>query len=363
MENKKEDVMCLTAEAVVPCEFVFILNDLYEKSQICVQRMLEDRTKSSSKYYKEIPCVLAKSLVSKYQRNKKLKSVKNLVLPVCGDKGKQVKIAEGGIRLPAFFKKSILPIMFSKTIVGFVRQVEFFKKNKKWFMSCSYNTPKLLQEEVEGFVGVDRNSVGNVVTIADIKTGKVQKIGPSTAEITKNFRNRKRKLQKKGAKLALTKIRKKQSRRTKDINHKVSRTVVDYAKLHRSAIVLEDLGKISKKGKAKRYVQKSQWSFYQLETFIKYKAALLGVPVVYVNPAYTSQICSRCGSLNIPNGKRYKCAKCGHFDHRDANAAFNISRRGGQTVEDRVSIVGHIGVPLNQSVKKVTQLKLSGGAR
>jgi len=32
------------------------------------------------------------------------------------------------------------------------------------------------------------------------------------------------------------------------------------------------LGKISKKGKAKRYVQKSQWSFYQLETFIKYKA-------------------------------------------------------------------------------------------
>ena len=150
------------------------------------------------------------------------------------------------------------------------------------------------------------------------------------------------------------------------INHKVSKTIVDYAKLHRSAIVLEDLGKISKKGKAKSYVQKSQWSFYQLETFIKYKATLLGVPVVYGNPAYTRQVCSRCGSINKPNGKHYKCS-CGLFDHRDANVAFNISANAWflyeQTAEDRVSTVGHIDVPLNQIPLKEGKLKSSGGAR
>ena len=366
MIDEKKLTMCLTAKVVIPHNLTPILDELYQKASICVNRMLEDRTKSSSKYYKEIPCVLAKSLISKYQRNKKLKQVKNLVLPICGDKGKQVKIVEGGIRVPAFFKKSILPVVFPKPISGFIRQVEFFKRNGKWFMSYSYNTPVLQEQEIQGFLGVDRNSVENVVVCADFMSGKVRKLGPDVSGITKNFRNRRKNLQKKGAKNALKKIRRKQSNRVKDINHKVSRSIVDYAKSHRLAIVLEDLGKISKKGKAKRYVQKSQWSFYQLETFIKYKASLLGIPIFFVNPAYTSQVCSRCGSINKPNGKNYKCS-CSHFDHRDSNAAFNVSANGWflyeQTVGHSASAVRFIGDPLNQSSEKAVQLESSGGAR
>ncbi|MFW6173096.1 MAG: RNA-guided endonuclease InsQ/TnpB family protein [Elusimicrobiota bacterium] len=367
MIDEKEFAMYLTFKVVVPYKFTPILDKLYQKAGVCVNRMLEDRAKSSSKYYKEIPCVLAKSLISKYQRNKKLKQVKNLVLPVCGDKGKQVKIVEGGIRVPAFFKKSILPVLFPKPIPGSIRQVEFFKRDSKWFMSYSYNTPVLPEQEIQGFIGVDRNSVGNVAVCADTMSGKVRKFGLGTAGITKNFRNRRKNLQKKGAKSALTKIRKKQSRRIRNVNHKVSRSIVDHAKSHRSAIVLEDLGKISKKGKAKRYVQKSQWSFSQLETFIKYKAALLGVPILYVNPAYASQVCSKCGSINKPNGKNYECSSCSHFDHRDSNAAFNLSANGRflyyQTVGHSTSAVGYIGGPLNQSSEKAVQLESSGGAR
>ena len=366
MIDEKELTVCLTAKVIIPHNLTPILDELYQKASVCVNRMLEDRTKSSSKYYKEIPCVLAKSLISKYQRNKKLKQVKNLVLPVCGDKGKQVKIVKDGIRVPAFFKKSVLSVKFPKPIVGFIRQVEFFKRSRKWFMSYSYNTPILQEQEVQGFLGVDRNSVENVAVVADIKSGKVRKFGPDTAGITKNFRNRRKNLQKKGAKNALVKIRRKQSNRVKDINHKISKSIVDYADKHRSAIVLEDLGKISKKGKAKRYVQKSQWSFYQLETFIKYKASLLGIPIYFVNPAYTSQVCSRCGSINKPNGKSYKCS-CGNLTHRDVNAAFNISANAWfldeQTTEQNASVVGHIGVPLNQSFEKAVQLESSGGAR
>lgn len=362
---EKVNTMCLTFKVVVPHEYSSTLDDLYLKSQGCVTAMLEDRTKSSSKHYPEIPCVLSKSLIAKYQRNRKLKSVKRLVLPICGDKGKQVKIVDGGIRIPALFKKPVLPVNFPYPIVGFIRQVEFFKRDGRWFMSYSYNTPCQPHSEFANYLGVDRNSVGNVATIADVATGKVQKIGPDTAGITKNFRNRRANLQRKTAKTALVQIKRKQSRRVKDINHKVSRTIVDYAKSHCSAIVLEDLGKISK-GKAKRYVQKSQWSFYQLETFIKYKAALLGVPVLYIDPAYTSQTCSRCGSINRPNGKQYKCS-CGHFDHRDVNAAFNISADAsllyGQAARDRVLAVGHIGVPLNQRTKRVVQLELPAGVR
>ena len=350
MVNQIETTMCLTFKCVIPYTLTSRLEKLYSNALIVTKRMLDDRTKTSSKFYKEVPCVLAKSLVSKYQRNKKLKSIKKLVLPVCGDKGKQVKIEQNGIRLPALFKKQVIPCVFPKPIIGFIRQVEFFKRNRVWYMSYAYNVVKDSDLDVDGCIGVDRNSVGNTATIANLETGKVRKLGISTAEVSKTFRNRRAKLQRQNKKRALCKLSKKQAQRTKDNNHKVSRSIVNYAKLHRKAIALEKLGKISKKGKAKRYVQKSQWPFYQLETFIRYKASLLGIPVIEINPRNTSKMCSKCGEINNPNGKSFVCKKCRHVEHRDTNAAFNIASLGNLALEQRRFSVGLNGNPLNLEV-------------
>lgn len=253
--DKAEDTMCLTFKAVVPHKFSLFLDQLHSKCSVELAKMLANRDETSSKYYKSIPCVVSKSLISKYQKNKKLKSVKRLVIPICGDKGKQVKIVDSGIRIPSLFKKEVIELRFPKPVVGHIRQVEFFKRGKIWYISYSYNVAiensKILENR---FLGVDRNSVGNVVTVA-LPNGSVKRIGPSTAGISKNFRNRRAKLQKKGAKNALVKIKRKQSSRIKEINHKVSRVIVNLAKTHCCAIVLEDLGGISKAGKASRYVQ------------------------------------------------------------------------------------------------------------
>ena len=69
---------------------------------------------------------------------------------------------------------------------------------------------------------------------------------------------------------------------------------------------------------------------------IIYKSRLLGVPIQFVDPAYTSQRCSRCNVICKSNrlGKEYKCSGCGHVDHADVNAAFNIARSAGITVAD-----------------------------
>jgi putative transposase len=123
----------------------------------------------------------------------------------------------------------------------------------------------------------------------------------------------------------------------------VSKRIVNYATSHCLAIALESIKGINSKGsKIRRYSESNQWSFYQLETLIRYKAALCGIPIISVPAEYTSQECSRCGKIQKPNGKLYHCGVCGHIDHRDANAGFNIAKRGnfilnGGKVQDSVS--------------------------
>lgn len=60
----------------------------------------------------------------------------------------------------------------------------------------------------------------------------------------------------------------------------------------------------------------------------------MGVVCEVVDPSYTSQACSRCGCIghkhhkNRVTTKRYECIHCGHVDHADANAGFNIANIG-----------------------------------
>jgi transposase len=57
---------------------------------------------------------------------------------------------------------------------------------------------------------------------------------------------------------------------------------------------------------------------------------LYGIPIIYIDPRNTSKSCSKCGSINdtLGSSKLFKCSNCGHIDHRDSNAAFNIASKG-----------------------------------
>ena len=69
------------------------------------------------------------------------------------------------------------------------------------------------------------------------------------------------------------------------------------------------------------------WAFFQLRSFIDYKARRNGVPVGLINPAYTSRTCAVCGCCEKRNRKTqalFSCISCGHQAPADSNAAVNI---------------------------------------
>ncbi|MFJ9909912.1 RNA-guided endonuclease TnpB family protein, partial [Streptomyces sp. NPDC101152] len=73
------------------------------------------------------------------------------------------------------------------------------------------------------------------------------------------------------------------------------------------------------------------WAFAQLAGFIVYKAKRAGVPLVFVDPAYTSQTCCECGHTDKKNRVDqglFICRRCGVVAHADRNASHNIATRG-----------------------------------
>lgn len=137
----------------------------------------------------------------------------------------------------------------------------------------------------------------------------------------------------------LRRLKGRESRFQKWLNHNISKQLVKTAKQQNAALAFEDLtgirDSLNEKPRNKTERRRTNnWAFYQLRVFVGYKAAVAGVPVVFVPPAYTSQTCSRCGHIHPEKGKSYrsgkgfKCGHCGLEHDADINAAINIAALG-----------------------------------
>lgn len=277
------------------------------------------RTKSrTSKDVKHIglKSAISNQILKKYSSDKRIKKVSNVMLTV---PGQEIKFENKIIRISCLK----LEMFFDKV----VEKINHIELNDSYaYISCT------IKEESEyianEWIGVDLNTTGHCVVTANPKTGKVSKLGKQAKHVHAKYKNERSNLQKKGKYKAVKRIKNKESRVIKDINHKISRKIVNDAKDRKAGIVLEDLKgirKTSKQNRNFRYYLHS-WSFYQLLQFIIYKAKLLGVPVVLIDPRYTSQQCSKCGHLGERKGKKFKC-DCGHVENADVNASFVISLR------------------------------------
>lgn len=260
--------------------------------------------------------VISCQILRKYGRDKKAKTVTsvNLIIPNQG-----IKTKGQNVYIPCLKLNLTLNKTYQK-----INQIELDKEYA--FISVTIPEPPLIKPIQ--WIGVDLNATGHCAVIANETTGKILKLGKKAHHIHNKYKNIRRQHQKQKEYKQIRNIKNRENLIIKDLNHKISRRIVNEAIEQKAGIVLEDLTgirKTKKQAKSFRYSLNS-WSFSQLRNFLEYKAKLHGIPVVKIDPHYTSQQCSRCGLLGKRNGKKFKCS-CGHVEHADVNAAFSIAER------------------------------------
>jgi putative transposase len=296
------------------------LKRAFEVAEFTVQNKIRSPNTTFVKDIRgNLPSAIACQIMKKYGHQRTIKEVHNVNLIVPGQ-GIRYFGETNSIWIPCLklHLENTISYTFSK-----INQIELDKEFA--YVSCTVvEQPEMIPQS---FIGVDRNTTGHVAVTANPDTGKIEKFGKSALHIHRKYSAIRKRLQREGKFRELKRVKDRESRIVKDLNHKISRKIVDMAQVQHAALVFEDLGGIRQTRKQHRSFKYAlhSWSFYQLQMFVEYKAKLLGIPVLYVDPAYTSQDCSMCGARGQRQDKGFKCPVCGHVDHADVNAAFNIA--------------------------------------
>lgn len=182
------------------------------------------------------------------------------------------------------------------------------------------------QQEAEGgtVLGVDLG----VKTIAATSTGRLWSSGYLNHR-RREYEQIRGSLQQTGTESAhrtLDSIGDRESRWTEDYLHRISKALVQEAITHDcSTIAFEDLTDIRERMPGAKAFH--TWAFRRLYEYVEYKAAEFGIRTKQIDPAYTSQRCSKCGHTergNRPKQEKFCCQKCSYEVHADYNAAKNI---------------------------------------
>ncbi|MDQ0287883.1 IS605 OrfB family transposase [Desulfofundulus luciae] len=206
------------------------------------------------------------------------------------------------------------------------------RRGKDWYVHLSLTVP--VEEKRGGKVmGVDLGMID--LLVASVSGQTLFFSGDELVYVRRHYAQLRKKLQKAGAYRALKRLGDKEHRWVTDVNHKVSRMLVDFAIIHGvTKIRLEDLTGARWAHPQRREQRKDHgrslqyWPYYQLRQFIEYKAVLAGIRVELVNPDLTTLTCSRCGEVirTRPKGRWFRCPRCRRVKHVDVNAADNIAQ-------------------------------------
>lgn len=253
------------------------------------------------------------------------------------DNGKTLSINTLGNRTKCTFEGEHFAEYFDGSWnLGTAKLVEF---KGLWYLHIPVTraVEDFQKENVRHVVGIDRGL--RFLTVSYDEHGKTEFIsGRKIATKRHKFQEMRRQLQSKGTKSAKRKLKaisRRENRWMSDVNHQISKTLVQkYGK--DTLFVLEDLTGVSFEESnlsrtAKQKYDLRSWSFYQFEQFLTYKAHENRSEVLKVSAKYTSQRCPKCGTIHKGNRDHhrhmYSC-QCGYKSNDDRIGAMNIQLLG-----------------------------------
>jgi len=254
----------------------------------------------------------------------------------------------GVVKLP---KVGEVKFIKSREVEGIIKFVTISKKLNEWYISFTCELEINIEERKDGSqIGIDRG-IAKLVQCSDgkdfagisvskkekRKLKKLQQKQAGQEKFSSNWKKTGRKIQK---------IYFHVSNRRKDYVHKIStqlannHSIIVMEKLNVAGMTKSAKGTIENPGKnvkaksgLNRSILEQGWSLFQL--FLEYKMLWKGGKVIYVDPKYTSQKCSRCGHISKDNRKSqavFKCTKCGYELNADLNASKNILAEGHSVI-------------------------------
>jgi len=214
-----------------------------------------------------------------------------------------------------------------------VGEARLIHKSGKWELHISVRYPRSTQVHHEPTVlGVDLGINNIAATYNTITKESYVVDGTDLISSLEKTDDRIARLQARGSRSAYRRVaglRSCNRAMVKHTLHQVSKQIVKSAKDAGCAyILMEDLKNIRDTAIHRKSMNRKihTWKFHELQCYVEYKAAMAGVNVRYVDPAYTSRTCSVCGSKHVRRIKHsFTCHSCGHTDHADINAAKNIA--------------------------------------
>ncbi len=235
-----------------------------------------------------------------------------------------VKITEKGFKLPGFGEVKVFNKKYEFN--GQIKQAKLTKKVDGLYLSIVVETENIIREnQSDSIVSLDMG-VSRFLTSSD---GEIIDNPKHLFNYQKKLRVEQRKLSRKDKKSknfkrqakVVAKLHKKVYDTRLDFLHKVSTKFAnDYSK-----IIVEDLNitKMVKNTNLAKHILDCSWGkfFELLETKTE---------VIKINPAYSSQECSKCGHTckeNRPTQSIFSCVKCKHTANADDDACLVLLKR------------------------------------
>lgn len=223
---------------------------------------------------------------------------------------------------------------------------KLLRRNNDYFLHITVEREiEVRQPTDEDRIGVISIDIGerNPIAKTTIVNGRTESelLGKQIRSIHAHYNHIRKSIGRKKIRGGLRKIKaigNREHRKTNDLIHKITRQLVDVAKLlrikgYQPIIVIGDLNKVRKrrmKGQVrcrKNNRKINQMPSYRIKNYLTYKANWEGIPVERIDESWTSQTCHRCGNMGKRVKRLFRCKTCGLEYNADLNGSSNIGIR------------------------------------